>query len=157
MALAAAPGCQWPGGGGNTTLPPSRVPAEIGPATPVGLALSRLQAQLDSVLASGLDDASPRRLEAAETISDRLLETRLPFAWISAESYSVEARLRQIQSMADRIGAMRAGGARNEEVLAEVEALRVAVAGLRSDLVTGGTEAPPPVEQLLGTLDTTSP
>jgi hypothetical protein len=59
--------------------------------------------------------------------------------------------------MVDRIGAMRAGGARNEEVLAEVEALRVAVAGLRSDLVTGGTDAPPPVEQLLGTLDTTSP
>jgi len=147
--------CQWPGTPGRSAPPAQPLP-EIGPQTPVGDALALLQARLDSVLAAGLDDSGPGRLERAEAISDRLLETRLPFAWISAESYSVEARLRQVQTMTDRVSAMRAGGARSEEVLIEVDSLRAAVARLRHDLAAGGHAAPPPVQQLLSTMDVRS-
>jgi hypothetical protein len=156
LLAGATAGCQWPSGA-STSAPPARLLTEIGPQTPVGDALALLQAQLDTVLAAGLDDAGPAGLDRAESISDRLLETRLPFAWISAESYSVEARLRQVQSMTDRVGAMRAGGARHDEVLVEIDSLRVAVGRLRDDLAKGGRAAPPPVQQLLATMDTSSP
>jgi hypothetical protein len=155
--LLGSAGCQWPGGGAGPGTAPAQNLPEIGQETPVGVALALLQFQLDTVLTEGLDDSGPGRLDQAESISDRLLETRLPFAWISAESYSVEARLRQVQSMTDRVGAMRAGGARNEDVLIEVDSLRAAVSRLRADLARGGHAAPPPVQQLLATMDTSPP
>lgn len=145
--------CQWPPGrDGSTPENPAEPP--IGPGTPVAVNLALLQAQLDTILATGLDDAAPARLERAEAISDRLLESRLPFAWLSAESYSVEARLRQIQTRTDRIGALVASGGRSEDVLAETAQLREVVVRLRSELEAGGTSAPPSIQQLLTTLDT---
>lgn len=154
LLVAGFTACQWPGAPGErtTTLPP----AEFGPGTPLGVALALLQVQLDSAVDSGLDETSARNLDRAEAISDRLLETRLPFAWLSAESYSLEARLRQIQTRTDRAQALRAGGGRRDEVFEAVEDLRGAVAGLRAGLVAGGTVPPPPVRQLLTVLDTAS-
>lgn len=152
--LAGLTACRMPGTG-ESTVPPTTFPVEIASGTAVGVTLVLLQAQLDSALAAGLDGAGPAHLVRAEAISDRLLETRLPFAWISAESYSVEARLRQIQTQADRIVALRVGGARREDVTSEIQQLRDAVAGLRRDLGASGGAAPTPVQQLLSTLDTT--
>lgn len=144
-------GCQWPGG---NTEPAADLEAAIdmGPATPLDDALSLLSAQLDTASA-GLDEAGTRSLGRVEAISDRLLETRLPFAWLNTESYSLEARLRQIQSRADRIEALRTGGARREDVLAVVVALRDEVALLRAELRAGGKAAPTPVGRLLDSLD----
>jgi hypothetical protein len=152
-ALIGLAGCQMPGIREGDRVPPS-VPAEISPGTPAGTTLALLQAQLDSALAAGLDGDGPAHLDRAEAISDRLLESRLPFAWISAESYSVEARLRQIQTRTDRIESLRAGGARGEDVLAEIRDLRDLVARAATELAAGGSAAPPPVQQLLVTLDT---
>lgn len=144
--------CQWPGvpAEGSAAAPP----AEIGPGTTLNEALLLLEAQLDSVVASGLDEAGGRSLDRAEAISDRLLETRLPFAWISGESYSLEARLRQIQSRTDRAQALRAGGARRDDVLGAIVDLQGAVAGLRTVLAAGGSTSPPPIDELLTRLDT---
>jgi hypothetical protein len=127
---------------------------DIGPATRLSESLVLLRGQLDSARTTGLDDTGTRNLNRAEAISDRLLETRLPFAWISAESYSLEARLRQIQSRADRVESLRIGGARREDVLAEIGHLVEAVDSLRADIARGGSQAPPPVDQLLVRMDT---
>jgi len=147
LALA----CKSPG-----SLPESEaaVPAvEIGPAMSLAEALTLLQAQLDTASA-GLDEAGVRSMARVETISDRLLETRLPFAWISAESYSLEARLRQIQSRADRAEALRTGGARrSEDVVAAIADLRAAVSQLQADLAAGGGEAPREIQRVLNALD----
>jgi hypothetical protein len=153
--LAALTACQWPGTNGDGSSPATGPAARIGPATTLAESLAMLQTQLDSAVASGFDDTGTRNLGQAEAISDRLLETRLPFAWLSAESYSVEARLRQIQSRADRAEAMRAGGARREDVLAEIRALVGEVEQLQEELAAGGMAAPAPVGELLIRLDTT--
>lgn len=115
-------------------------------------ALALLFAQVDTA-AAGLDDAGIRSMARVETISDRLLETRLPFAWISAESYSLEARLRQLQSRADRTEALRTGGGRRDQVDSAIVELRDAIAQLQADLAAGGAEAPRPIDRILTALD----
>lgn len=127
---------------------------EIGPGTTLDAALSALLVQLDTIV-DGPDEAGARSLARVGTISDRLLETRLPFAWLSAESYSLEARLRQIQSRVDRIEALRGGGARREDVDAAVVELQADVARLETELAAGGTPPPTPVGLLLDSLDRT--
>jgi hypothetical protein len=147
LALA----CQWPGSGGGPET--TEVPAfEIGPATTLDTALRALMVQLDTVVA-GQDEAGARSLARVGAISDRLLETQLPFAWLSAESYSLEARLRQIQSRVDRIEALRTGGARREDVAEVVLELRADVVRLETELAAGGSPAPTPVGALLDSLD----
>ena len=147
LALA----CEWPGSAPDAAA--SAPSVEIGPAMSLGEALALLQAQLDTA-AAGLDEAGVRSMGRVETISDRLLETRLPFAWISAESYSLEARLRQIQSRADRAEALRTGGARrSDDMVGAIADLRAAVAQLQADLAAGGGDAPTPIDRVLATLD----
>jgi hypothetical protein len=146
LALA----CQWPGSAGD---PADAEPTiEIGTGTTLDEALALLRAQLDTA-AAGLDEAGTRSLGRVESISDRLLETHLPFAWLSAESYSLEARLRQIQSRADRIEALRSGGVRRDDVVAGIAELRAEVERLQIELAAGGVAAPVPVRTLLDSLD----
>jgi hypothetical protein len=90
----------------------------------------------------------------AEAISDRLLEARLPFEWIAEEQYSVGARLRQIQSKADRVLAMLETGVPRDSVLAELELLRGQVARMQETIAQGGTQAPPHIHLLLQGGDT---
>jgi hypothetical protein len=146
--------CGWPGTGQPNTATAAGPEARIEPNTPLAQALLLLRAELDSAVESGLDDDGVRNLDRAEVISDRLLETRLPFAWIRAESYSLEARLRQIQSRADRAVSLRVGGARREDILSEIRLLTEALDSLRLDIARGGTSAPAPIDQLLIRLDT---
>jgi len=152
LSLAGA-GC-WASpedtGLGGEAPPPAAALAEIGAATPLDDGLVMLQAELDTVLMGGLDDAErDRRLLRAEAITDRLLETRLPFEWLTAENYGLDARLRQIQALGDRVVAQLRSGAPPDSIRADVAALRNDVADLRAAIARGGTRAPPPLEQLL--------
>lgn len=95
-----------------------------------------------------IDDQAIARLFRAEAITDRLLESRLPFAWL-AEGYDLEARIRQIQSLADRVIALVRRGADESEILEEVASLRRQVTELREALRHPGSEAPPTLDALL--------
>ena len=64
--------------------------------------------QLDRLLALAIrshleGDEAEGHLMRAEAITDRLLETDLPFHWMRARDYSVESAVRQIQALADRV------------------------------------------------------
>jgi len=116
--------------------------------------LARMEAELDTALAAGVDGAGIERLYRAEEISNRLLESHPPFAWLEDENYSVDARLRQIQSVADRVVARIRSSGRREELTADVESLRAEIRTLRAGLARGGTAAPIPIERILTQLDT---
>lgn len=147
--LAGCGGAPQPDDGiraGQAAPPPRTNPS-------LDASLARMEAELDTALAAGVDGAGIERLYRAEEISNRLLETHLPFAWLEGENYSVDARLRQIQSVADRVVArIRSAGPR-ADLIADIEALRGEIRTLRAGLARGGTTAPVPIERLLTQLD----
>jgi hypothetical protein len=116
--------------------------------------LARMEAELVAALEAGVEGAGIERLYRAEEISNRLLESRPPFEWLEDENYSVDARLRQIQSVADRAVARIRSTGRREDLVADAESLRDEIRALRAGLARGGGGAPVPVEQLLIQLDT---
>lgn len=99
------------------------------------------------VAAEGGDLAD--RLVRAEAITDRLLETQLPFAWMTARAYGVESLLRQIQSLADRILAEVRSGVRQETIDRDLKDLRDKVRDLRAGLKAGGGPMPLSLDSLL--------
>ncbi|HUF11676.1 MAG TPA: hypothetical protein VMN78_01085 [Longimicrobiales bacterium] len=105
--------------------------------------LDRLEAELTAVLDGGLDEEAQASLMRAEATTDRLLEDEPDYAWLGS-GYLVEARLRQIQALADRIVAEFRRGVAAELVLEDVAALRLSVTELRSRLQEPGNGAPPP-------------
>lgn len=115
--------------------------------------LDMIGAVLDSAISTQLDDAGVGNLLRAESLTDRVLETQIPFGWLTASDYSVEARVWQIQARADRIVARLRADARRDELLAEVQALRADVAALRAAISGGGEPAPAPIDRLLQRLD----
>lgn len=138
------------------TSPPDSSPqatievmAEIRPGTPLEELLERLDRHLVNAMAGELDGNAGREFLRAEAMTDRLLEARMPFEWIPAESYSLESKLRQIQSSADRILAQLRTGAPRQQMLQDLRALRTDVARLRQTVAAGGAPAPVPVERLL--------
>jgi hypothetical protein len=131
------------------------LPADDVSGLPLERILQRLEAQIDSALDEGLGAGAEHRLAAAEAITDRLIETGLPFEWIRVDDgYSVEARLRQIQALADRVMALSRGGVARDSLEAGVRAFRDSVRGLRQDLENGGGTPPVPVANLLRAMDT---
>ncbi len=85
----------------------------------------------------------------AEAITDRLIHADRPVDWLASD-YDVEARLRQIQVMADRIVARLRRGAGLAAVAEDIHTLRMAVQDLRSQLAAeGGGPAPPTLDSLL--------
>jgi len=142
-------------GGGEQGSAPAAALAPIPGDMPLDSTLAMLEAELESALGGGTgDDDVNRSLLRAEAISDRLLESRMPFEWLSGAGYSVEARLRQVQSLADRVAAqLRVRGPR-DRMLADAEDLRRQVAQLRADLARGGGAAPTPLDELLQRRDT---
>lgn len=120
---------------------------------PLGRVLEQLEARLDTALADGPGGPSGRRLAEAESITDRLIETDLPFARL-ADGYSLEARLRQIQALADRVMAQTRGGMDRADLEADLRALRDRVRSLRQDIARGGGPAGIPVAELLDAMDT---
>lgn len=136
--------------------PPATVVAPVEAGTPLDELLAFLDAELAAALESGLaGDEGMARLMRAEAISDRLLEARLPFTWLTAEAYSLPARLRQIQASADRVVALVRGGAQAQRLADETGVLRADVSDLRAALVRGGGPAPPTLDMLLAGRDTT--
>lgn len=129
---------------------------EVRPGMPLDSLLYMLDNLLLRSLAGRLEGESVIDFRRAEALTDRLLEASLPFEWIPDEQYSLQSRLRQIQSAADRILAQVETGAPREPMLAELRALRNDVVGLRETIARGGTRAPPPIERLLRFGDTTA-
>ena len=115
--------------------------------------LEQLERDLIAVLEGELDEESQAHLLAAEATTDRLLEDQPSTEWLPS-GYFVEARLRQIQALADRVVAELRRGVAEELVLEDVAALRTAVRDLRERLATARTAAaPPPLDSLLAGYD----
>jgi len=130
--------------------PPAAALTQITSTTPVAQGLALLQQELEPVLAGDIDETDANNhLLRAEALTDRLLETRLPFQWLSGENYGLDSRLRQIQARADRVVAQIRGAAARDSVVSDVRALHQDVSDLRAAIAAGGTRAPPALEQLL--------
>jgi hypothetical protein len=115
-------------------------------------ALALLERELtDAINSSGND--TKVHLERAEAISDRLLETQLPFAWLQDSAYGVASMLRQIQALADRIVAEQHWSwgtpVINRQMLADLQDLQTKVKTLRQGLRGRGGSAPMPLDSLL--------
>jgi hypothetical protein len=128
---------------------------EVRPGMPLDDILLLMDEHLVRALEARLEgEAALNDFRRAEAISDRLLEARMPFEWIAAEQYSLEARLRQVQSQADRVLAMLETGMPRDTTLTELRLLRHQVVGLRETVAQGGTQAPPHIQDLLSGGDT---
>lgn len=153
VLLAAACGPEPP-----VDEPPLRTSAavmlDVRPGMPLDSMLYMLDSLLVNALTGRLEGEAVTDFRRAEALTDRLLEARLPFEWIPSEQYSVQSRLRQIQSRADRVLAQLVTGASREPMLRELRELRDDVVRLRRTIAQGGTRAPPPIERLLQYGDT---
>ena len=112
--------------------------------------LRDLDRELAAAMSGDLDsDEAKNRLQRAEAITDRLLESELPFQWLKSRDYSVEALIRQIQSLADRVIAKMRNGMEGREILTDVRELRRRTLELRRGLTLGGGPAPLSLDSLL--------
>jgi hypothetical protein len=149
LLMSFAAGC-------GPTAPPDDSPrttfavmAEIRPGTPLDEMLERLDQHLVNAMAGQLEGSAGTEFLRAEAISDRLLEARMPFEWIPSEHYSLESKLRQIQSSADRVLAQLRTASPRPQMLNDLRLLRTSVAVLRQVVAAGGTDEPVPVARLL--------
>lgn len=112
--------------------------------------LERLDAELHAIMEGGFGDDLHARLLRAEAITDRLLEAEPPVYWLASQ-YSTEARLRQLQALADRIVAKsRRDDMALRDLADDVALLQKEVAGLRAELARGsGGPMPLPLDTLL--------
>jgi hypothetical protein len=115
------------------------------------VALDQALMNIERELLLGLrdQDEMDRHLERAEAITDRLLETQMPFAWVNSRSYGVEPMLRQIQALADRIVAERRNNSPRESIRRDLTDLRLLVRRLRLGIRAGGGPQPPSLDSLL--------
>ncbi|HET9986015.1 MAG TPA: hypothetical protein VFQ38_20615 [Longimicrobiales bacterium] len=158
-ALLAAAGCRHSNPEDEPISQPAPPPAAVmSPALdslPLDAKLSRMQQMLDAALVAGpTTNAGRIDVFAAEVISDRLLEVPPPVAWLRT-AYGTESRLRQLQSLADRIVAeLRREDTSEAALTADIRLLRKQVAALRGELAQGGTTAPWPMDSLLTRIPT---
>jgi hypothetical protein len=124
---------------------------------PLDSALALLDTELRAAIDNKLDDTGFERFQRAEALTDRLLETRYPFQWLKGYSYSVEAKLRQIQALADRILAEQKGGLPPDSAMPDLRTAQAEVIWLRRALREGGGPAPPSIDKLLAGQDTIAP
>jgi hypothetical protein len=127
---------------------------ELRPGAPLEEMLHMLDEHLVAAMTGRMEGDAVSEFRRAEAISDRLLEAHLPFEWFAHEQYSLESRLRQIQSMADRVMAMLETGAPRDQMLTELRQLRTEVVRLRQAVAQGGGAAPPHIHRLLQGGDT---
>ncbi|MGH7578005.1 MAG: hypothetical protein ACREM1_23145 [Longimicrobiales bacterium] len=145
-------GCESrsPDGSASAQSPPSWAAAPLATGMPLEEMLDTLEHELAAALADDVGEKERmQRLMRAEAITDRLLDSRMPFDWLEAGNYSVGARLRQIQSLADRVAAQIQSRAPRANVLVEARDLERIVRELRVGLAQGGTGAPPSLSELL--------
>ncbi len=134
--------------GTSPTPPPAAALVLASDTVSLATQLARLEGIASQALQDASDDDRRTHILQAEAITDRLLETRLPFAWMN-DRYSVEARLRQLQAAADRIVAEMRRGELGQPVNDDLTELRDRVAALRQELQQGGGQAPPSVDSLI--------
>lgn len=139
----------------DTAPPSTEALAPFSGPAPLDHGLETLDQALDSLLRDGFDAHAWDRLTRLEVLSDRLLETRPPFAWLTASDYSLDSRLRQIQALADRGVALWRSGSSRTELLENLRDMRDHVQHLQADIARGGGPAPPSLTRLLSRLDTT--
>ncbi|HEX7091121.1 MAG TPA: hypothetical protein VF192_13355 [Longimicrobiales bacterium] len=150
LGLLAA-GCQRNPAADQGAVPPPPPAAEIAPlreSMTLDERLALLERELAAAQAGRLEGHALDRALRAEAITDRLLEVKAPFPWL-ARGYAVDARLRQLQALADRIIAELRRGTPPERLLDEVQALRRAASDLRMALREGGGDMPTPLDSLL--------
>lgn len=111
--------------------------------------LVELERALSKALGSNLDDQGKAEVVRAEAITDRLLESRLPFTWLRSTSYSLESQVRQIQALADRVVAEMRSGVDKSVVSHDITDLRTRVISLRRAMAMGGGRPPIPLDSLL--------
>lgn len=145
FAAACGPASSTEGDAGATIA----VMDEIEAGMPLDSMLALLEWQLEIALEGRLEGSAVDEYRIAEAISDRLLEARMPFQWLAAEDYSIESRLRQVQSMADRVLAQMQMSASRDTMLSDLQSLHEDVVGLRRSIAAGGRRAPPTIHALL--------
>ena len=110
--------------------------------------LRRLQSVISDARDAERDDMFAL-IREAERVTDRLLESEPPIAWLP-EQYSVDATLRQFQAVADRVVARLRRGAGPEDVADDLAEFEASVAHMRQVLDEGtGTGAPADLDSLL--------
>jgi hypothetical protein len=155
--LALLAGCGWQPDEADLVTPARPPAAAIVPmreATPLEDLLATLDTELRDALAGDVQGDAVGSLIRAEAVTDRLLEARQPFQWLHADQYNLAARLRQIQSQADRAVAALLSGQPHELVVQETELLHQQVLALRHTLAQGGGPPRQPVDRLIQALDT---
>ena len=150
MLIAASAGCR-------------RNPEESAvsqPAPPPAAALARrgatldeslrdLEKELSGALGAGVKGSGEENIMRAEAITDRLLEAQLPFTWLTGQSYRLEAYVRQIQALADRLVAEMRSGGDSGNMMRDATDLRRKVVELRRALALGGGNPPQSLDSLL--------
>lgn len=134
---------------GEQLPPPAAAIAAASDALTLEQKLERLDQQLGGVLETGLDENGRSSLYGIEALTDRLLEEEPLVEWLPS-GYDVEARLRQIQALADRVIAEMRREVNSEYVLQDIAALQFSVRDLRTRMQQPGAgDAPPPLDSLL--------
>ena len=129
--------------------PPAAMIAPISETMTLEQRLQQLHHELDMALIRGrLDEEAEIRLYRAEAITDRLLEVQPPFEWL-AEGYDLNAWLRQLQSLADRIVSKIRREEEAERIVDDAIRLRRQVIALREVIAAPGGEPPIALEALL--------
>jgi hypothetical protein len=126
--------------------PPPPAAAMVAPGQGADLLeqLRVLEAEIDLAL-----EGEAAHILTAEAITDQLLHAPRRVDWLGT-GYSVEARIRQIQAMADGTVARLRRGSSVAALEPELELLKAAVQDLRHQLaLPGGGPAPPSLETLL--------
>lgn len=137
---------------GADAAPPAAAVAPIAGA-PLDTALALVDTELRLAIDNRLDNTGFAHFQRAEALSDRLLETRFPFQWLKGQSYSLEARLRQIQALADRVMAQLRSGTPPDSAMYELRMAQAEVASLRQALRLGGGAAPASLDKLMAGQD----
>ncbi len=124
--------------------PPAAALAANRSAGTLSQQLANFTAVLDTAMAG-----RPELVFTAEAMTDQMVMARRNVDWL-ASGYDVEARVRQLEAMADGIVARLRRGASLTQVEPELRTLRAAAADLRQQLAQpGGGSAPPPLDSLL--------
>ncbi|MGQ0813988.1 MAG: hypothetical protein ACT4O1_05935 [Gemmatimonadota bacterium] len=148
--IAAITGCRQNPEESATSQPaPPPAAALARQNLPLDQSLKELEKELSEALGKGMDGSAEGNILRAEAITDRLLESEIPFAWLTANAYDLSSYLRQIQALADRIMAQMRSGVDQVTVTREVTELRRKVIALRGSLARGGGNAPPTLDSLL--------
>lgn len=128
--------------------PPAALIAPVRDSMTLDGKLERLERELTAAIDGRFEGEALYSMFRAEAITDRLLESTLPFRWL-ADEYFLDARLRQLQALADRVIAQLRRDEPLEKSLADAMELRRQVAELRAALAGQGGEPPTSLDSLL--------